>query len=75
MIERFTQYPSPNFLLESGGIQNGRLNYVKCFIHAIMASAVHQIVLQTSDIIHKVNATIQQAQNNRLSTELLRGKR
>ena len=40
---------------------------------AILATAAHQVVLKSSDIIHKVKATIQQAQNNRLSTELLRG--
>jgi hypothetical protein len=30
---------------------------------AILATAAHQIVLNPSDIIHKVKATIQQAQN------------
>jgi hypothetical protein len=34
---------------------------------AILTTAAHQIVLQTSDIIHKVKATIKQAQNNKLS--------
>jgi hypothetical protein len=41
---------------------------------AILVTAAHQILLQPSDIIHKVKATIQQAQNNRLSTDLLRGE-
>ncbi len=41
---------------------------------AILATAADQIVLQASDIIHKVKTTIQEAQNNRLSTELLRGE-
>ena len=40
---------------------------------AMLATAAHQVVLKSSDIIHKVKSTIQQAQNNRLSTELLRG--
>jgi hypothetical protein len=31
---------------------------------AILATAAHQVVVQTSDIIHKVKAMIQQAQNN-----------
>jgi hypothetical protein len=42
---------------------------------AILATAAHLVVVQTSNIIHKVKATIQQAQNNRLSTELSRGGR
>ncbi len=41
---------------------------------AMLASASHQIMLKSSDIIHKVKSTIQQVQNNKLSTELLRGK-
>jgi hypothetical protein len=41
---------------------------------AILATAAHQVVLQTADIIHKVKFTLQQVQNNRLSTELLRGE-
>jgi hypothetical protein len=41
---------------------------------AILATAAHQVVLQTLNIIHKVKATIQQTQNNRLSTKLLRGE-
>ena len=40
---------------------------------ALLASAAQQVVLKSSDIIHKVKSTIQQAQNSRLSTELLRG--
>jgi hypothetical protein len=36
-------------------------------------TAAFQIVVQTEDIMHKVKSTIRQAQNNRLSTELLRG--
>jgi hypothetical protein len=38
---------------------------------AILATAAHQVVLQTADIINKVKSTIQQAQNNRLLRELL----
>jgi hypothetical protein len=40
---------------------------------AMLATAAHQVVLKSSDIFHKVKATIQQAKINRLSTELLRG--
>ena len=40
----------------------------------MLASAAHQIVGKSSYIIHKVEATIQQAQNNRLSTELLKSE-
>ena len=39
---------------------------------AILATAAHQIVLQTSEIIHTVKATILQPQNNWLLTEHLR---
>jgi hypothetical protein len=41
---------------------------------AILATAAHQVVVQTLGTIHKVKATIQQAQNDRLSTELLKGE-
>jgi hypothetical protein len=40
---------------------------------AILATVAPQVELQTSDIIHKFKSTIQQAQNHRLSTEILRG--
>jgi hypothetical protein len=39
-----------------------------------LARAAHQIVLQNAVIMHKIKSTIQQAQNKRLSTELLRGE-
>jgi hypothetical protein len=38
----------------------------------ILATTARQVVLQASDIMHKVKAKIQQARNNKLSTELLR---
>jgi hypothetical protein len=41
---------------------------------AILAKAAHQVVLQSSDIMHKVKAKIQQAHNDRLSSELLGGE-
>jgi hypothetical protein len=41
---------------------------------AVLVTAAQQIVLQTADIMHKVKSTIQQAQNNRLSTKILRGE-
>ncbi len=34
------------------------------FNPAILATAAHQIVLQTANVINKVKSTIQQAQNN-----------
>jgi hypothetical protein len=39
-----------------------------------LSPAAHQVVLQSSDFMYKVKATIQQFQNNRLLTELLRGE-
>ena len=39
----------------------------------MLDAAAHLVVIQSSDIILKVKTTIHQAQNNRLSTELLRG--
>jgi hypothetical protein len=39
----------------------------------MLATAAHQVVIKSSDTIHKVKAAIQQVQNNRLSTKLLRG--
>ncbi len=38
----------------------------------MLATAAHQVVIKSSETIHKVKATIQQFQNNRLSTELLK---
>jgi hypothetical protein len=40
---------------------------------AILAKAAHQVVIKLSETFHKVKANIQQVQNNRLSTELLKG--
>jgi hypothetical protein len=39
----------------------------------MLAMAGKQDVIKSPDTIHKVKAAIQQVQNNRLSTELLRG--
>jgi hypothetical protein len=36
-------------------------------------TAAHQVVFKTADVIHKVKAKIQQAQNSRLPTLFLRG--
>jgi hypothetical protein len=43
------------------------------FNPAILASAAHQVVIQSSDTIHKVKSTMLQAQNHELSTDFLRG--
>ncbi len=50
------------------------LNALRCN-SVILATAAHQIVLETADIMHKVKSIVQQAQNHRLSTELLRGEK
>ena len=41
---------------------------------AILATATHQIMLQSANIIQKVKSTIQQAQHHKLSHELLQIK-
>ena len=41
---------------------------------AIIATAANEVVLKTASIAHKIQATIQQAQNHKLSTELLSGE-
>jgi hypothetical protein len=43
------------------------------FDPAMLATAAQKVVIRSSHITHKVNATIKQAQANKLSTELLRG--
>jgi hypothetical protein len=40
---------------------------------ATLATAAHQVVIKFSDTIYKIKTTIQQVQNNMLSTELLKG--
>jgi hypothetical protein len=39
----------------------------------MLAKAAHQLVIESSNIIHKVKSTIQQAHSNRLFTQLLKG--
>jgi hypothetical protein len=39
-----------------------------------LATAAYQVVLQLSVFMHKVKATIQQAQNNKSSTDLFKGE-
>jgi hypothetical protein len=39
----------------------------------MLATAAHQVIIKTSDTICKIEATIQQVQNKRLSTEHLKG--
>jgi hypothetical protein len=40
---------------------------------AMLATEAHQVVIKSSDTIHKVKASIQQAQYHRFSTEVLKG--
>jgi hypothetical protein len=62
--------------LQHQEIQNAEQNNIGLnalrYNPAMPATAAHQVVIKSLDTIHKVKATIQQFQNNRLSTELLK---